>query len=107
MLPQTPIPMHIVILNQLMAMVIPVNDDRRFTAKREPKPDNAEVKKALKKLFEFIITTSVMINIITRQIIMNLLYSGIVSFTVCSEYFSASVKFSSFCRFYKKTLFRL
>lgn len=106
-LPQTPIPMHIAMLNQFMAMVIPVNVDRRLTAKREPKPDNAEVRKALKKLFDFSITKSVMMNITTRQIIMILLYSGIVSFTVCSEYFSASVKFLSFCRFYKETLFRL
>lgn len=91
MLPQAPIQVHIDRLNQFIATLTPVMEDKRFTAKSELKPDKAEIKNVLKNLLDLIITIRVIIAITERMAIINFAYSGIVAFSVCTEYFPARV----------------
>ncbi len=99
MLPQAPIKVQRERLNQFIAILTPVTEDKRLTAKRELKPDRAEIKNVLKKCFEHIITIRVIITITEIMAIINFAYSGIIAFSVCTEYFSARMKLVRSCCF--------
>lgn len=84
-LPQEPRKVQTRRVKVFIAMLTPVTKERRFTAKREPIPDRAEMKNALKKLPDFIITISVIRAASMRNEHMIKECSGIVFSAVCTE----------------------
>ena len=87
MLPQTPVKVQKANVNQLTAMLTPVNVVRRLTAKSEPIPESDENRNDLKKCPLLIIFTKQMRHIIPNTAVRIFAEDGITRLSFLSRKF--------------------